>query len=359
MNIFSIDSNIPLLAETLKKQYKVNKFFGNELTNENLIQTQTNFLIVRSTIKVNKELLKNTKVKFVATATAGFDHIDLEYIKNNNITLSIASGANSNSVAEYVIYSILLWIKYRNKNIHNITAGIIGYGNIGKKVKIYLDSIGIKTLINDPPLEDLNNKHNLFYSLDDIIKYSNIITIHTPMIKEGIYKTLNLIDAEKLYKIKKGSLLINAARGGIVDETTLLNQKNKIDFIIDVWKNEPDYNIELAKNALLATPHIAGHSYEGKLKATLIIVNTLNKLYKLNLDTSIISKELKGFPSLKAKEFNNIENIFQILQDKRQLNKDQEYLLSIAKESNKEQLFSMFRNKYPKRHETLFLKNIK
>lgn len=356
--IFSIDKNIPLLKDTLIRKYEVHEFIGNELTNEDLLKTKTDCLIVRSTIKVNRNLLQNTNVKFVATATAGFDHIDLQYLKENNIKLCIASGANSNSVAEYIIYSILLWIKHRKKSINELTVGIIGYGNIGKKVKIYLDTMGIKTLINDPPLEDDANNHNFFSSLETLINESNIITIHTPLTKAGSYKTLDLINSEILYKIKPGSLLINAARGGIVDETTLLKLKDNIDYIIDVWQNEPDYNTDIAKTAVLATPHIAGHSYEGKLKATEIIVNALNEIYNLNLSKDRIINEIKGNNILEIKDFSNIDTIFSSLHKNRQLYSDQEFLLSLSDNPNKVNMFKQFRDKYPIRRETLFLKNL-
>lgn len=356
MKVFTADENIPLLKEVLQQKNKIYEFTTNNLTNEELIENGTEFLIVRSTIKVNENLLKNTKVKFVATATSGTDHIDTEYLAKNNINFISSAGSNANSVAEYVIFSILLWIQKRNRDLSQLTLGIVGFGHIGKKVKIYAETLGIKTLVNDPPLEKQNLSNQKFYELDEILDKCNIITIHTPMILDGINKTLNLFDANKIEKIAKNALLINTARGGIVDENALFARRNELDFVIDVWENEPDFNLELAREAFLSTPHIAGHSFEGKLKATKLIVEELNKTYQLGFDLSEVNQILSQGTTLTKEEMKNADLTLSALNESRKLSQDSDFLLSLSDEKTRVKEFKKFRNEYPKRNEILFLK---
>jgi len=269
------DKNILFTKESFSTLGDVKLFDLNEITNENL--RDFDVLLVRSTIKVDEKLLKNTKIKFVGSCVVGTDHIDLEYLKKQNIGFSSAAGCNSRSVAEYVLTAIYSFCK----NPKNLCVGIIGVGNIGGKVAEILQNLGIKTILNDPP-------KNLFTPLDEIAKKCDVITIHTPLTKSGKFKTEKLLGEDFFAKMKEDALLIQASRGSVCDEDVLMKVKNKI---IDVWANEPNINFDLAKKCIFTTPHIAGHSFDGKINGTKIIYENcckfFNKTPNFNFDPKI------------------------------------------------------------------------
>ena len=420
MQNFSVDSNIPFLVDILndatpviaseawqstvltnrlprltarnaeknvvsKNQRTVNMFSNGEITNQQLIDSKTNFLIVRSNAKVNRELLEGTNVEFVATATTGFEHIDTEYLKQNKIKFFAASGANSNSVAEYTVFSILLWAKKNNfSELQNKKVGIIGFGNIGSKVAKYLDFMKIKYLICDPFVEENYfcnpslrakseaisvNKNRLphltarndglgkvFCDVDAVIENCEIITVHTPLTFDGNHPTFNLLNENRINKIKNNSLLISAARGEICDEKAMINRKNELDFAIDVWENEPVIsNRELLATSLLATPHIAGHSFQGKLNATVMIAKHLNEFYKMDLDLSEISEKICLKNPFEKSEMTDYFSLFEALNKSRELLKTSSEMKQNSKLENEKfkQFFNTVRLNYPKYFEIL------
>ena len=351
MNIFSIDTNIPLLLEILEQSGGniVHTFDSGNISNQVLIDTNTEFLITRSTLKVNEQLLKNSNVKFVATATTGTEHIDMDYLNRNDILFFAASGANSNSVAEYIIFSILFSFRNNINDLLTKTIGIIGYGNIGSKLAYYLDKMNIRYIICDPFLEDKFNDIN-FYSVDFLVENADIITLHIPLTTSGYHPTFNLINKKRIKKIKDNSILINTSRGNICDEKELLNHKNRLEYIIDTWENEPNIaNKELVNNTLISTPHIAGHSYNGKLNATFMICEKLNELYcmKLNYNTSkYIQKPL-------AVSFDDFGNIYRILLESRKIINTSVEMKSNINKFNFSSYFNDVRKSYPQYLETL------
>jgi len=362
MPIFSVDSNIPMLIPILEKVGTVYSFANGEITNEQLITNKTEFLIVRSTIKVNENLLKGTNVKFVGTVTTGVEHIALDYLQKNGIKFASAAGSNSNSVAEYVIYSILLWF-HQTVQIDNNNIGIIGFGNIGTKVAKYLENMQLEYCVNDPIVKkDKNIKRNYqnlnFVSLDKIIKNCNVITTHVPLTTEGKYKTLNLLDAKRIKQIKPNSLIICTSRGGVCDEKAMLARKDDLNFIVDVWENEPYVNNrELIDISLLATPHIAGHSFHGKLKGTLMIAAILNEIYNFNLDLSEIFSIIKERKLLNPNDIQDFNKLFNSLTEERKL---METSLKMKEKSNLsaeefKNYFEFERANYPKLSEILYL----
>ncbi|MDQ1265955.1 MAG: erythronate-4-phosphate dehydrogenase, partial [Bacteroidota bacterium] len=268
-----IDSNIPLLAETLGSCVDICRFTGRGLSAKELIEGNCKYLFVRSTTKVNRELLDNTPVRFVGTATSGIDHIDSSFLESNRIAFADAPGSNANSVAEYVVFSILKWSLYKGIDLKGKSIGIIGYGNVGKIVGSYADNMKLKVFVNDPPLHDAG------FEFPDYCKYSelseisscNIITNHVPLTNGGLYPTINLLDEKFITDMPNDSLFIHASRGGVADEDALLERmlKKEISGAIDVWYNEPLINSELAGLSIIATPHVAGYSRDGKLRGTL------------------------------------------------------------------------------------------
>ncbi|MGK9477743.1 4-phosphoerythronate dehydrogenase [Melioribacter sp. OK-6-Me] len=266
------DENIPQVKSAFGQFGDVRLFHGRSITNKDLIDADV--LLVRSITKVDKNLLEGTKVKFVATATIGTDHIDQDYLRKNGIQFADAAGCNAYSVAEYVISAITEIFFRNNVSFHNSTLGIIGYGNIGTKVDAFARSLGIDTIINDPPLKRKSGDEK-FKSLQEALD-CDIITFHVPLNKGGLDNTIHLLNENNIKNIKDGSLLINSSRGPVVDNIALKNvlKHNKRFYaVLDVWENEPSIDRELLNIADIATPHIAGYSYEGKLNSTLFVYN--------------------------------------------------------------------------------------
>ncbi len=225
-------------------------------------------LVVRTRTKVNAALLEGTKIQLVCTATIGFDHIDTDYCKEHNIRWMACPGCNAPAVCDYVeevIHSIAgLKLPISNPP----TLGVVGVGHVGSLVAEMAEHSGMRVLLNDPP-------KGIGVSLDEIAQKSDIITFHTPL-NPG---TFHLCNAAFLSKTKPNALIINSARGGVVDELALL--KSGRPYVLDTWENEPHINPEVAEHALLASMHIAGYSVEGKVNASQMCLNNIAGKYGL------------------------------------------------------------------------------
>lgn len=235
-------------------------------------------LIIRTRTRCDAALLDGTPVKFIATATIGHDHIDKAYLEAADIAWTNCPGCNAASVAQYVRNSILLIAQQHRITPAQLTVGIIGYGHVGRQVKLALTSIDCPTLLNDPPLVSSRDNNFIsqsgnecFVDLKDIARRCDVITLHTPLTAEGQWPTYHLIDQRFLDSLERKPVIINAARGGVIDEAALLAAKaeGKVsDLVIDTWEGEPNINKELLDTAFIATPHVAGYSADGKSNAT-------------------------------------------------------------------------------------------
>lgn len=291
-----VDENIEFGREAFEQFGEVILSHGRKITNEMLKDASA--LIVRSITSVNEELLKDTNIKFVGTATIGTDHLDKEYLNSANIKYSSAPGCNSFAVTEYVLTAISKISREQNFNLSDKSLGVIGYGNIGTKITRFAKAIGMNVIINDPPLERDGFDYP-FSTLDEALQ-CDIITLHVPLNKRGIDKTFLLLDEERINKLRPGTILINTSRGAVVDNTALLNRlknKNDITVVLDVWENEPAINQELLQNVYLGTQHIAGYSYEGKVNGTVMIYESL---------CEFLNEEKLWQPELKQVEHNKI-----------------------------------------------------
>jgi erythronate-4-phosphate dehydrogenase len=273
----SADENIPYVKEAFQSLGSVSTLKGREISAADL--TQTDILLVRSVTRVDKALLSGTPVRFVASATAGFNHIDLDYLKTSNIGFARAPGSNAISAAEYVLAGICKWSLEKKQTLNDLQklkVGIIGYGNVGTRVKRLCEDMGISCVINDPPLQQhAAQKHgNLAFSTLDEALACDIVTLHTPLTKYGEHPTQRLINRQRIAQLKPGALFINAARGEVVEEAALLarmEKDNDLGLILDVWENEPNISLEMLKHTLVGTPHIAGYSIDGKIRGTEMI----------------------------------------------------------------------------------------
>lgn len=253
---------------------------------EKKILEKTDALVVRSVTKVNEELLAQTKVQFVGSVTAGFNHVDTAFLSTRGVAFSSAPGCNAVSVAQYMA-GVLLELSLKGKvNLKIGKIGIVGFGCVGKQVNRVAQALGLKTLLNDPPLEreakSSGHPHS-FVSLDKIMD-CDAITIHVPYEKKGPEATQSLFNEARLNRIKKGAVLMNISRGGIVDEKTLLKLLSNGHLggaVLDTWENEPNINPDLFPYLDFATPHIAGHSWNGKVNGVRMIRTALCGHFKM------------------------------------------------------------------------------
>jgi len=276
-----VDENIPFGREAFENFGEVELHNGREINSS--ICKNGDALIVRTTTKVNEELLKNSSVKFVGTSTIGTDHIDQDYLNNSNIAFSSAAGCNSHSVAEYVFSALTYLTNKHDLNLSKLSIGVVGYGNIGKKVVAISDALGMRVVVNDPPLQRTTSERD-FSTLEEALK-CDIVTLHVPLNKSGVDKTIHLLSEENINLIKENAILINSSRGPVVSNEALkkrLEENNNIYTVLDVWETEPNYDYELLKLVDIGTSHIAGYSYEGKVTGTLMIYNALAKHLAVN-----------------------------------------------------------------------------
>jgi erythronate-4-phosphate dehydrogenase len=278
------DDKIPFLQGVLEPFCDVIYLPGQDITRDHLIDADA--LLIRTRTKCNEKLLKGTKVKFITTATIGYDHIDTIWCENNNIFWTNAPGCNSGSVYQYIASTFVTLAQKYNFNLADRSLGVIGVGNVGKKVVRLGEHLGMRVLLNDPPRARKEGTCG-FISLDGIIRESDIITCHVPLITEGFDSTYHLINQKMLSKLNKGTILINSSRGEVVDNTALYNflqaENNLQAAVLDVWENEPTINTELLSKIDIATPHIAGYSADGKVNGTAMSVQALSKFFNLPL----------------------------------------------------------------------------
>lgn len=345
-----VDENIAFADKAFNQFGSVSLLPGREITNS--VLRDSDILIVRSITNVNEELLINTSVKFVGTATIGTDHIDLDYLSKNKIAFADAKGCNAYSVAEYVVAALLNLSVQFDFRLDVKSIGIVGVGNVGSKVAAFAEALGMKVLLNDPPLKREVNNQN-FVELDEILK-CDIITIHTPLNLNGVDKTYYLFNNENLNKLKNAAILINSSRGAVVNNSDLLDaiKKKKIKVILDVWENEPDIDIELLKKVLIGTPHIAGYSYEGKVNGTKMIYDSLceflrmEKTFSFDLPAPLNSNLRYNSDKIETAMENLISTIYSIKNDDIKIREI--IMMDIDKRIKH---FDLQRKNYPKRRE--------
>ncbi|KUJ72714.1 4-phosphoerythronate dehydrogenase [Thiomicrospira sp. WB1] len=229
-------------------------------------------LIVRSRTQVNADLLQDSGVSFVGSTVVGLDHIDQAWLKQQNIPFYSSQGCNANSVAEYVLTNIIRLAAQNEWNLTRLTLGIIGVGHVGKRLQTLAEAVGLTCLLNDPPRAAREGSDG-FCELDEALK-ADIISLHTPLSHEGKWPTYHLLAHSHLARLSPNQVLINAARGGIVDEAAWVTAPMN-ENLIDCWENEPEIRADLYQKATLATPHIAGHALDAKIKGSEMVYEQL------------------------------------------------------------------------------------
>ena len=268
------DENIPQVYEAFNDLGEVELLPGRKIAGKHLLDCQC--LLVRTVTQINENLLHDTAVEFVGTATVGTDHVDLNYLENNQIFFSNAGGCNAEGVSEYIISGLFALSEHKGFDPFELKAGIIGCGNIGSRLLQKLQALGIETLINDPPLEEAGTLDYQFVDLDTILSECNFITLHVPLTNDGDHPTWHLFDQQCLRRLNRNCILVNAARGPVVDNVALLDlleRRSDLTVFLDTWEGEPDISRALLQRVDLATPHVAGYSVEGRLRATQMILD--------------------------------------------------------------------------------------
>ena len=301
MKIFA-DENMPLVTQLFGQRAQIVRGPGRSLSRQQL--TGMDVLLVRSVTKVNAELLEGSSVKFVGSATAGTDHIDTHYLKQAGIEFAYAPGSNANSVAEYVVAALLSLATQEGFELRDKRIGIIGHGQVGSRVAVKCRALGLRTLINDPPLAQQGVKLD-FVELDDLLGV-DILTPHVPLTFDGPFATANLIGRGWLTRINRpGMIVLNTSRGGVLDEQALW-QAHSVGLvsqvILDVFEAEKTsqrISDAALTQANIATSHIAGYSYDGKVAGTVMLYQALAQRYSwpkmIEIDELIVKpKDLAG-----------------------------------------------------------------
>ena len=280
-----IDKGIPFLEGVFPPEIEVLHLSPEDITPEAVRYADA--LFVRTRTRINKELLHGSNIRFVATATIGFDHIDQDYCREAGIHWVSCPGCNAQAVCDYVEEAIAssphcLIASSPHCLIASspLTVGIVGYGHVGKLVAQMAERKGYKVLLSDPPL-------GIGLPLEQLAPLCDVITFHTPLTREGEYPTYHLCDANILRLCQPGTLIINAARGGVIDEQALLSTLNtkhstlNYKTAIDCWENEPNLNQDLLKHVDLASFHIAGYSIQGKMNASEMCLRAFCEFFSL------------------------------------------------------------------------------
>jgi erythronate-4-phosphate dehydrogenase len=296
---------------------------GREIRREHLADCQC--LIIRTVTRVDASLLDETPVEFVGTATIGTDHIDLNYLAKSKIGCSNAAGCNAEAAAEYVVSGLFALAQSKDLDPFQLKAGIVGFGNVGSRLHQKLDTLGIECLVCDPPLQEASTSSQEFVDLDAILRECSFVTLHVPLTHDGRHPTYHLLDAERLQRLSSGCLLVNAARGEVVDNRALLDLLDKRDDLLvflDTWENEPELSLELLQRVDLATPHIAGYSVEGRLRGTQMVLDAACAHFELSSSWHMAQRfpadkhlELKATDSLESAWHDLFQQHFDIWRD--------------------------------------------
>ena len=279
-----IDDKIPYIRGAFEKVAEVIYLPGNKTTPE--VVKDADAIITRTRTICNEKLLKDSAVKFIATATIGFDHIDTDYCEKAGIQWTNAPGCNAESVNQYIASALFSWSLKNRTELAGKTIGIVGIGQVGSRVAKTCETIGMKVMLNDPPRERAEGSE-IFTDLRTIQQEADFITLHVPLNMTGEDATFHLVNTEFLAVLKKQPLLINSCRGEVFD-TEAVKQARRSGLIsglvIDCWENEPDLDLELLKMVDFGTPHIAGYSKDGKANGTMMSVQAVSRFFNLGLD---------------------------------------------------------------------------
>lgn len=268
-----IDKDIPFLEGVFEPFAEVTAIEGRRISRADVCDAEV--LVVRTRTRCDASLLEGSAVRTLITATIGTDHIDLEWCRRNGIEVFNAAGCNARGVLQWVAAVLVHILKIKAMKPSEVTLGVVGAGNVGSLVEEYAVRWGFNVLCCDPPREE--REHRGFLPVEEIFRQADIITLHVPLDSS----THHLIDDRLLNTAKSGAILINSSRGEVVNTEALLH--SGVEFALDVWENEPDICPSAAERAIVATPHIAGYSLQGKANASARVAEILAERYGMPL----------------------------------------------------------------------------
>lgn len=268
------DRNLALGPKLFPRLGRARAIDGRALTHADLVDCD--LLFVRSTCRLNAALLEGTPVRFVGSGVAGTDHIDFPALRALGVEVATAPGCNAESVADYVVAALLAIGERQGRDWAGATLGVVGVGHVGSIVRRFAEeALGMRTLCCDPPRKDDGDfRARDFVSIEELLPQADVVTFHVPLNEAGPYRTRGLIAGPLARRVKPGAVLLNFARGPVCDDAllaTMLEAGLLSDAAIDCWEGEPDYPPALARLAALATPHVAGHAFEGRANGTLAV----------------------------------------------------------------------------------------
>lgn len=277
------DRNIPALSDLLSGAGTLSYFSERNPPKDLLADADA--LLVRSVTNVDETLLRQApRLKFVASATIGTEHIDLNAIAERGIGFAHAPGANAESVGEYVLCAVLAWLQKKSLySVDEVDVAIVGAGHTGKATGKRLQALGLNVHYYDPPLckKGVKFVHDHWQR----VLTADIISCHVPLTHNGDFPTRHLFESTALQSLHSRQLLVNASRGAVIDNHALLEraeQGERPSLVLDVWENEPDVLNALVPYIDIATPHIAGHSLEGKVGGAVMIADALLAYFNKN-----------------------------------------------------------------------------
>lgn len=284
--IIAVDQEIPYREEAFSQFGQIRPFSGRHLKPEDVRQADA--LIVRSITPVDRALLDGSAVRFVGAASAGYDHVDQDYLAKKGIQFAYAAGCNADSVSEYIAAALHIIAAGRDWSLDRKSIAVIGVGNVGSRVARKAEALGMEVLLCDPPLRDLTGERR-YRPFEEVIG-ADILTFHVPLTAEGPYPTRHMLDRDRLRRLPPGQFVINTSRGAVIDGRELkasLSGKRIAGAVLDVWEDEPVVDYQLLRLLDIGTPHIAGTSIDGKIQATEIVREQLG---------SFLGIESKGIP---------------------------------------------------------------
>jgi erythronate-4-phosphate dehydrogenase len=279
----SVDKNIPYIESVFPKDVSVQWLSGKEFSAESVKDSDA--LLIRTRTRCDASLLEGSRVKTIATATIGTDHIDWEYCHKRGIKVISAAGCNACGVKQYVV-AALLELEKQKFDLTGKRLGVIGVGNVGTQVVQAAKVMGLDVMECDPP-KMLRGELDSHVELDKLLRCCDIVTLHVPLVTNGEFVTENMADEHFFSKMKKGAVFINSSRGEVVDQEALkraIRSKHLSHTVLDVWRNEPEIDRELMMLVDLATPHIAGYSRQGKANGSAMCIRALSEIYGWGLN---------------------------------------------------------------------------
>lgn len=271
------DKNIPCARAAFGPLGSVTLVPGRAITASDV--QAADVLLVRSVTQVDASLIQNHALQFVGSATIGTDHVDQDFLHERSIPFAHAPGSNADSVADYVITALLHHAARTGTDLPTRTVGIVGCGNTGRRVARRCEALGCRVLRNDPPRAENEPEHaNQFVPLEALLHEADIISLHVPLTTSGRHATQHLVDAEVVAAMQPGTWLVNTSRGAVIEADAVRHGLHKGSIgalLFDVWPNEPAPSPDLIRDAAIATPHIAGYAYDGKVRGTYMLYQAL------------------------------------------------------------------------------------